>query len=215
MNNKGFTLAEVLITLVIIGVTAAITVTSLIQSTQKQEYVQKLKKSYSTLQQAVYRISLNDGYPVFDFSDYTEDKFFESFIKEVNYVKLCKDSADGCYYEEKVKYLNGDTDTGNYDRKNSIVTSDGILYQWNNSKTLCSTKGLSEEDIENCIGRFIVDINGFKKPNKFGLDIFVFGIVNGKGAVPAGSGDNSKNCKRSAHGVDCAAKVLKEGAINY
>ncbi len=42
--SKGFTLAEVLITLVIIGIIAAITVSSIIVSTQKRETVSKLKK---------------------------------------------------------------------------------------------------------------------------------------------------------------------------
>ncbi len=40
-NNKGFTLAEVLITLVIIGVIAAVTIPVVMQNTQKQEYIAK------------------------------------------------------------------------------------------------------------------------------------------------------------------------------
>ena len=50
-NKSAFTLAEVLITLVIIGVIAAITVPTLINKTNKQEYGSKLKKAYSTLSQ--------------------------------------------------------------------------------------------------------------------------------------------------------------------
>ena len=42
--NDGFTLAEVLITLVIIGVITAITVPSLINKTNNQEYVSRLKR---------------------------------------------------------------------------------------------------------------------------------------------------------------------------
>ena len=46
---RSFTLAEVLITLVIIGVIAAITVPTLMAQYRKKEYVTQLKKAYSTL----------------------------------------------------------------------------------------------------------------------------------------------------------------------
>ena len=59
----GFTLAEVLITLVIIGVIGALTVPALIQNTQKQEYVSALKKAYSTLSQVTQQIIAEEGSP--------------------------------------------------------------------------------------------------------------------------------------------------------
>ena len=43
--KKGFTLAEVLITLAIIGVVAAIAIPSVISNTQQQEFKTGLKKS--------------------------------------------------------------------------------------------------------------------------------------------------------------------------
>ena len=97
---------------------------------------------------------------------------------------------------------------------NTLITNDGISYNYV-SGTICSDKGLSNDDLKNCIGRFLVDINGQSKPNKFGLDIFFFAVVDGKGIVAAGSGNNSADCKRSSKGITCAAKVLKEGKISY
>ena len=60
---RGFTLAEVLITLVIIGFIAAMTIPTLINKTNNQEYVSKLKKAYSTLSQATNRIITEEGNP--------------------------------------------------------------------------------------------------------------------------------------------------------
>ena len=60
---KGFTLAEVLITLVIIGVIASMTIPTLMNNTNKQEYVSRLKKTYSTLAQATNRIIADAGNP--------------------------------------------------------------------------------------------------------------------------------------------------------
>ena len=50
--KKGFTLAEVLITLGIIGVVAAMTIPTLIQNTNSVKFVTQFKKSISTLSQA-------------------------------------------------------------------------------------------------------------------------------------------------------------------
>lgn len=51
--KKGFTLAEVLITLGIIGVVAALTMPVLMANYKKQQTVTQLKKVYSALQQSV------------------------------------------------------------------------------------------------------------------------------------------------------------------
>lgn len=53
MKKSGFTLAEVLITLMILGVIAALTVPSLIQNTQKREQVVQAKKGLSMINQAI------------------------------------------------------------------------------------------------------------------------------------------------------------------
>ena len=54
--QKGFTLAEVLITLGIIGIVAALTLPSMINNSNKKEFEALLKKQYSALQQAVLRV---------------------------------------------------------------------------------------------------------------------------------------------------------------
>ncbi len=54
--RKGFTLAEVLITLVIIGVIAAITIPPLMNKTNEQDTVVAVKKAYSILSQAYQRV---------------------------------------------------------------------------------------------------------------------------------------------------------------
>ena len=53
MYKQAFTLAEILITLGIIGLVAALTLPSVIANYQKKQTVVKLKKVYTTLSQAV------------------------------------------------------------------------------------------------------------------------------------------------------------------
>ena len=57
---KDFTFAEVLITLGVIGIVAALTLPSVIQNYQKKITVERLKKTYSTLAQAI-QMSVKDN----------------------------------------------------------------------------------------------------------------------------------------------------------
>ncbi len=60
-NRKAFTLSEVLITLVIIGIISAITVPTLFANHKWQEYKSALKKAHSTLNNAVNAYYLENG----------------------------------------------------------------------------------------------------------------------------------------------------------
>ena len=62
--KKGFTLAEVLITLGIIGVVAAMTIPSLINAAQGKELETAFKKAYSVLTQAVLIMEREEGQTV-------------------------------------------------------------------------------------------------------------------------------------------------------
>ena len=209
---RSFTLSEVLITLAIIGVVSAITIPMVIANIQKQENVEKLKKADSVLRQSILKISVKEGAPVGDFSFMQNDDFFNSFIKEVDTVKVCQGNVLGCFTNNSIKRLNG-KNYGKFNRSNSLITNDGIAYGWDSR--YCSGKGITVEDQENCIGRFIIDINGERSPNQFGIDVFFFTVVDKKGIVPAGSGNNSSDCSRKSDGIMCAAKVLQEGRISY
>ena len=61
IRKPAFTLAEVLVTLGIIGVVAAMTLPSIITSFQKKAVAAKLKKFYSTMNQVVNRATVDYG----------------------------------------------------------------------------------------------------------------------------------------------------------
>ena len=62
-KQRAFTLAETLITLVIIGVVAAITVPTLFANYQEKERIAKIKKMYSALSNAMKLVVVNGGTP--------------------------------------------------------------------------------------------------------------------------------------------------------
>ncbi|MBQ8168558.1 type II secretion system protein [bacterium] len=78
VRKSAFTLAEVLITLAIIGVVAAMTIPTLISSHKKQVIETKLARFYSTMQQATSLSKIDNG----DFS--TWDVITEESIKDEN-----------------------------------------------------------------------------------------------------------------------------------
>ncbi|MCD8024656.1 MAG: type II secretion system GspH family protein [Candidatus Gastranaerophilales bacterium] len=208
----AFTLAETLITLAIIGVVAAITVPAVLNHYREQEVVTKIKKVHSTISQALQNIELEEGYSIGDLGDIDSDEFFELFSKAVNTLKICKVANQGCFTSNYIKSMTG-ANWSKYDTAQALLTADGTAYGYD--KRFCDNKGLSDDDYENCIGRFIVDINGDLSPNQFGLDVFFFTVVAGKGSVPAGSGNDSADCKKGQRGITCAAKILREEKMNY
>ena len=217
-NNKyAFTLAEVLITLVIVGVIAAMTVPSLIQTTERNEYVAALKKAQSVLAQTLYRITLDNGYPIGDYEFFLDTNFIEDFASYTNVVKICNNQQEcfgsSLYRNGEYKLLNNTKATGWLDGK-SVITTDGIMYTFIAARSIHNIYGISPEDQARAIGRVIVDVNGQRKPNKFGLDTFIFYLINGKGFVPAGA-YTSTNCRRGKNGADCAGRVLRENTIKY
>ena len=62
-SKKGFTLAEVLITLGIIGIVAALTLPSLVSNYRKKVTAAKLKQTYSILSNAIYKQQTLSGIP--------------------------------------------------------------------------------------------------------------------------------------------------------
>src|SRR5574344_2590672 len=135
-TKKAFTLAEVLITLAIIGVVAALTIPTLITNYQKKQYVTQLKKSYSNITNAFHTAMANDG--VTDFGDtalirsingdYTNTtKGQADFTKELNKIfKILKTYENGDDPNEiEYSYLKGDnTETENFYK---IYLADGSI----------------------------------------------------------------------------------------
>ena len=206
MKKNAFTLAEVLITLGIIGVVAAMTLPTLIQNHQKQVYVNGLKKALCISQNMMKQMQADEGVSDFGstrlFSDgvciftYSQDKpceddygnpsVFEDVIpKYLKAVKTCKGEA--CTQKVNRTYFRCDE---NNKCKNEI---------WSNSSPITWTV----PHINNLIGfytpdgmifyifphgvadnnyphekavGFIVDVNGEKGPNTTNIDIFVFAI---------------------------------------
>ncbi|MBQ2612013.1 type II secretion system protein [bacterium] len=230
MRNKiGFTLAEVLITLGIIGVVMALTMPVVIGNSREKEIVTGLKKAQNTLTQAVDIASskhgmLTDwGYVLKD--DSSIERIYSYLKPNLSIVKDCGLSSSGgtgCF-ASGWKMLNSanDSDINTYgygsNIKNFVISDGSVISIGIYSSSDIHNKFKISDSSQLLTGDstvvFAVDVNGKKSPNRVGRDIFFFVLVD-NGVVPAGI-HNTPDCKSDGKGLTCAAKVLNEGKINY
>ena len=212
LKKAAFTLAEVLITLGIIGVVAAMTMPSLIQNYQEKATVTKLKKCYSLVSQAYVSI-LNDegGSDTLQAGDDLE--MMEKFGKYLKYQKTCGRNK-GCFPNVTYKSVTGNGyskwEDDTTDRSRAILT-DGTLIMFNKSAMWGGNEG------NYLYAQIYVDINGFKGPNQLGRDFFYF-YINPEKIVPAGAKNEdqkfTKNCIQQ-NGYACAAWVIYNENMDY
>lgn len=160
-KKRGFTLAEVLITLGIIGIVAALTIPALVGNYQKEVTVTSLKKMYSTLYQAAHMYQAQNEITFEEFDTSLDGKSFiaKYFKPYLHIVKECNGFSQ-CYDKNP---LNVDRKTDYRNIYYIAVLSDGS-YLGINSVTSGKI--------------FYFDINGKKGPNYSGRDIFSFYFVN-------------------------------------
>lgn len=167
MNRKqGFTLAEVLVTLMIIGVIAAMTIPSLMQNTQQQEFKAAYKKAVSMLNQAV---SLNYALDGEDATSFKGTGFYDLLTKRLNV--MSKDDTNRAIYTADGMYF--------------TVLSSATPATPANPPTLTAYATDCETDGDNSThqcAKVQVDVNGVKGPNKWSTstrgvyDTFAVGI---------------------------------------
>ena len=175
-RKLAFTLAEVLITLGIIGVVAALTLPPLIHKHKINILETQFKKAYAIVENVNLQMLNNDINP---YEDYVKDrneekavKQLEDFVKFTNGAKICNNSYLGCTVG------NGD------DKKDHYKTLDGKDYAHIIPDSYLNKTILLPDGMTIWVGgliygkdRYYIDINGTKqKPNKLGYDLFTFCI---------------------------------------
>lgn len=219
--KKAFTLAEVLITLTIIGIIASMTIPVVVQNIQDNGFQTKMKKEYSVLSEAFQLIKNENGGSFVDALAGCSNPsvcISDIFKQKLSYLKSC-DTNDGanlnvCFPElSKIKFLNGtaanDMYVGN-SYTEGLVLKDGTSMAMELGNANCSdTTGVYNN---NC-GWITIDVNGISAPNTWGRDIFVFQVfadalrpTTPVQAAPAWL--NYDDCTRAATGWTCSSKYL-------
>ncbi len=213
----GFTLAETLITLGIIGVVAAMTIPNLIMGYKAHRLKSQFFKSYSIIQQAFKQMEADDV--SLDPSTYNSAAFYKTFS---NYVKVAVDcgtynsgsryNPPGCF---NYKYVDGSlTHGGTYKTYDGRGLEENFLDD-GQVVLMDGTNLMFENPYANRI--FVsVDLNGFKSPpNRAGYDLFTFQFLDGElrtmGSEKTSYSNLNTYCNLKAHnqynGIACAHKA--------
>ncbi len=232
--RKAFTLAEILITLGIIGVVAALTVPNIYSNYQQEALTAQLRKIISEIESAFDLSITSEGKTTLSGTriarDGIDEKFIDTYFK---YIKKCKDTDTAkCFASEQYFSING---------KKKDFKCAGYSYVLANSSAICMNivkeiPILTEDDEDS--GKFkqlkglnieiFIDTNGNQPPNVGGRDMFhVYMMPDGRiqdHANIAGvcitqedgnvicerpeAEDIYSDCESSPFGDGCLAKIM-------
>lgn len=175
-NNKiAFTLAEILITLLIIGVISAIVLPTLINDTQDQQYKTAWRSAFATVSQAMSKALQDNAGSIKGLcaSDSTSDCLKNTFLPYLSYVKNCTTSISlGNCWTSNAKWMDM-SDVTTISGSSVILNNGTSLIFWLNTTNCNSNFG---NYLVRCGGAGI-DINGLNAPNVVGKDIYFIHIL--------------------------------------
>ncbi|MBE7706062.1 MAG: type II secretion system protein [Cyanobacteria bacterium SIG30] len=217
---KAFTLAEVLITLAIIGVVAALTIPSVITNYKNQEIATTLKKAYSMLA-STSNLAIKDYGPVSGWNipegygiDLSVDFAEKYIIPYLRVSKTCGTSNEGdCEYKYIRRRSNGTPSTV------SLASYFTKFYLANGTLVGVASQSFGEGAGKHVNAMYYIDTNGKNAPNELGKDLFIFNhllVFNGKDfggkLLPNCNYDENMQCSLSV-AIKDASGCKKGGAL--
>lgn len=214
-NKVAFTLAEVLVTLGIIGVVSAMTIPTLIQNYQKQVFVTQLKKAYSELSQGFQNVLVDKKAmtlaetKMFNNNPSSTETFFRTYFKTS---AICTSSKSDCLNLSDYTNLSGNTITlGSEVGQASVSSGTWVCAALRDGVTAC----ISPYPINSELPMY-VDTNGKQGPNVAGRDLFYF-YVNSRGEINGvaspGGGEHGNGTETSSSAFN---RILRDGwEMNY
>lgn len=232
MKKLAFTLAEVLITLGIIGIIAEILIPGLFFEFKKTQYVLGLKKTYSVITEAVKQYTIDNGC-IGDLSQCSELKGSADPLVKWNaikpYLKLIQDCGieNGCFPNLEYRNLGNDLVLPiNYSTDPLYakgMLSDGTVIGFYTNGATCQrwvysdTEGNIHNDPGDCF-KIYLDVNGTKGPNQKGRDLFALDMYTDltiKRGEANGCTPDAPDA-RNRSGGSCADRIIREGwEMNY
>lgn len=228
MKRKAFTLAEVLVTLGIIGVVASMTLPTLIQKQNEKAMIVSLKKFYSDISQAYSLVINNEGTPdtwgMSTNAKISSKLIFEKFEPYLKKVKKCDYGQENTCFNENItyKFMRGSSYSAinPFSNFQTFILADGSIAFFEYINKDCKGSYGSVNDV--CFSVY-VDINGDKNPNRLGEDYHGFKLTSKGVVIPHGSvkfNDSTSlsfkdTCGKDKSGYGCTAWMLYNENMDY
>lgn len=172
-RHTGFTLAEVLITLVIIGVVAALTLPLLISKIDDIITRNLFLKQVALLEQASREYLADNGGSFLNQFNGRADVVTKFLAKYYKTNKVCSRTTDNACLNLTFLRLNSTDPTKAYSADTGIISADGTYIMIQGGNIDCELTG----DV--CVQGYF-DINGSKGPNRIGYDTFYWYLKQDK-----------------------------------
>lgn len=184
----AFTLVEVLITLLVLGIVAAITITVIIAKVQDLEYAAQLKNVYSTFASATVSARGDNGGTMIGYwpdhstihnnSKFSFGHLYSQYIKGT----ACKSEPDPatatqCWHKNGAAYNQDGTPVSVWCYGCSTFVSNSGFWAMAYGSEFYSCEGSIVNGPSNVCLSIYVDINGAAKPNRINYDIYTLYIT--------------------------------------
>ena len=228
MMKKGFTLAEVLITLSIIGVVSALTLPNLSSGYMRQTTATQLSKAINTLENA-NALALQENF-VSDLRNIHPNNYYNSIS---NFIKATPRTLTLGSYTSYRDFSN--TNSLLFNNRPAFDTKDGMTFIQSGGLVSVPPHTNRSAMYSGSYYQINVDINGNTKgPNVIGRDTFILLVDTAGSVIPLGgrqyleyntpgSNDNPKwmfQCTKDTvsvnSGESCAGAIVDNGyVVNY
>ena len=214
MKKFGFTLAEVLVTLGIIGVVAAMTMPTLMSNHQRKVYVTQLQKVYTELSQAAKRAISDNNAISLDETKYNRNNAngAKNFLHDYfNVVQDCGTDLTPCFGDSYMT-LEGADMTLQTPVVAVSLASGASISVFHNSLFYRSID-------EHGYLQLQVDINGAEGPNILGRDLFYMELYSDGKVAESYTGRDYDYAKETCasnengggYGVGCLSVIMEDG----
>ena len=182
MFRKGFTLAEVLITLGIIGVVSALTLPGLLSDTSSTQIGPKLAKARAMFEQANQALLHNENLDTLVPADVMYYSSASDYLEDLTaHLKITAFNKTLNAYSPSINSLTG---VDEFAGAECALAADGMMYCVAlNSERYDSNLTLHKQ----IIGTVYIDIDGKNGANITGTDVFPFVLTAGGSITPVGS----------------------------
>lgn len=229
-NKRGFTLAEVLITICILGVVAAITLPALRGDVDKNTWATGLKTNMAILNTAFNRMMVQE-----DVDDVRDTNLWTNLVNDTS-----AQPTDDDYKKAMEEYFKIDKVKTNFPAKaykmsggeysntsKRFYLGNSATININFKRNLSYTECADTQSFCHPAAEIVLDVNGDKKPNIMGKDMFLLFLGENGTIYPAGSDavynyssnypqwDTESGCQtdniHKVDGTSCAGRVVDEG----
>lgn len=222
--SNAFTLAEVLVTLGIIGVISAMTLPTLVKNHQRTVYVTQLQKVVSLLSQAAETATQQNNAISLDETKYNGNNAngARNFLNDqLKIAKNCDRDLTPCF-ASSYKTLNGTDFTLETPQTVVSLASGAAISVFNNYLTYqgdaywTDAQGVKHYDPYHGALQLQVDVNGPQGPNILGRDLFYMELYSDGKVAETYSGFNDRfddgYCAEGAgYGLGCFEKIVEDG----